>query len=359
MKITISVGCLHPFFYRITASLLVFAVTPVSADHPSAGIGSELAGPINTITPETLPQGKWSASFRTEYISFDEISDTRLSEYSAQGKSAHSTGSLISPALSIAFGMTNDFTIAARLPYVERRNLREAAHGHGDEEEHEEDHHEEGGVENLGDSSGLGDATLYGQYRYLSDPRSRTQGSIIFGIKMPTGDTDEKSREGERFETEHQPGSGSWDPMVGLALSTVLRNVTMGASVLYTHAREGSQHTDLGDGVFYSLAIAHRLGALAQAGGNKGGHHDHSAHSHGGWDAILELNGEWRDKTEIRGNKDNNTGGNQVFASPGVRYTSDAGWAMALSAGIPVIKELNGIQSEPDWRVTGNVGFAF
>ena len=358
MKVTISVRRLCLSLCCVAIYLLLFAVAPASADHPSAGIGSELAGPINTVTPETLPEGKWSASFRTEYISFDEISDTKLTEYSALGKSAHSTGSLISSALSIAFGVTDDFTVAARLPYVERRDLREAAHGDEEEEEHEEEeHHEaEGGVEKLGDSSGIGDATLYGQYRYLNDPDSRTQGAVLFGIKMPTGDTDEKSRHGERFETEHQPGSGSWDPMAGLALSTVLGNVTAGASVLYIHAREGSQHTDLGDGVFYSLALAHRLGASLQ---NGNGHHDHSTHSHAGWDVMLELNGEWRDKLEIHSAEDDNTGGNQVFVSPGIRYTSNAGWAMALSAGVPVVENLNGIQSEPDWRVTGNVGFAF
>jgi hypothetical protein len=356
VKITISVRRLHFSIYHAVALLLLFVVTPASADHPSAGIGSELAGPINTITPETLPHGKWSASFRTEYISFDEISDTKLSEYSAQGRSVHSTGSLVSQALSVAFGLTSDLTIAARLPYVERRNLREAAHGHEGEEDGEDHHAEAGGVEKLGNSSGFGDATLYGQYRYLNDSHSSTQGSMIFGIKMPTGDTDEKSREGERFETEHQPGSGSWDPMVGLALSTVLGNVTLGASVLYIHALEGSQHTDLGDGAFYSLALAHRLGASIKSSVN---HHDHSTHSHGGWDVMLEINGEWRDKADIRGIEDGNTGGNQVFASPGVRYTSDAGWVMALSAGIPVVNGLNGTQSEPDWRVMGNVGFAF
>jgi hypothetical protein len=30
-----------------------------------------------------------------------------------------------------------------------------------------------------------------------------------------------------------------------------------------------------------------------------------------------------------------------------------------MSAGVPVIKNLNGIHNEPDWRVIGNIGFAF
>jgi len=65
------------------------------ADHPSAGIGSGLTGPINTVIPDTLPRGKWSASLRIEYIDFDEISDSALTEFSEQGEDVHSTGSLL------------------------------------------------------------------------------------------------------------------------------------------------------------------------------------------------------------------------------------------------------------------------
>ena len=338
------------------ASLLAGAV---QADHPSAGIGSELAGPINTITPETLPEGRWSASFRTEYISFDEISDAALSRFSEHGESVHSTGSLISSALSVAYGVTNNLTLAARLPYVKRKNLREAAH------EHEEEHHEEEeahaaeveGVEQLGDSSGIGDAVLYGQYRFLNGD-SGMHAATLFGVKLPTGDTDEKTRDGERFEAEHQPGSGSWDPMAGLAVSFPWQKTNIGASLLYALATEGSQDTDLGDGLFYSLSLSHRLGS-GSLNKQASHHHDHSSHNHSGWDLMFELNGEWRDKVDVDGVDDGNTGGNVIFAAPGIRFTAPGGWAASLSAGIPVVENLNGIQSEPEWRVIGNIGFVF
>jgi hypothetical protein len=37
------------------------------------------------------------------------------------------------------------------------------------------------------------------------------------------------------------------------------------------------------------------------------------------WDLILEANGEWKEKQEIRGDKDKNSGGNTIFISPGTR----------------------------------------
>ena len=335
---------------------LLFSAS-VQADHPSPGLGSGMAGPINTLPAETLSEGQWTAGFRTEYLELDDISNTKLSNLSEKGKTAHSTDYLISPSVGVAYGVTDNFMIAGQLPYVKRRGIREAGHhddegGHEEEHEEEEEEHEEGSVEKLGDSEGIGDATLYGQYRFINDASSGLQASVLLGIKMPTGETHEKTKDGERFEAEHQPGSGSWDPLFGLALVKPWNAVSLGASLLYTHATEGSQDTDLGDGIFYGVSLSHRLGT-----GGSHSHHDHGPHAE--WDAVLELNGEWRDKVDIDNADDNNTGGHVLFIAPGVRYGAAGGWAAALSLGVPVINNLNGTQSEPDWRVIGNIGYAF
>jgi len=333
------------------------------SDHPSLGLGSGMAGPINTLPAETLPQGQWVAGFRTEYLELDDVSDSKLARLGDEGKAAHSTDYLLSPSLSVAWGVTENFMLAAQLPYVKRKGIRETAHHHGDEEaheeeEHEEEAHEEGhggedeGVESLGNSEGIGDATLYGQYRFFNNEQNGLQAAVLVGIKTPTGDTHEKTRDGERFEAEHQPGSGSWDPLLGLSVSRPWEQLSLGASLLYSHATEGSQDTDLGDGLFYSVSLAHRLGT-----GGSHAHHNHGPH--GEWDVVLELNGEWRDKVDIDGADDNNTGGHVLFVAPGIRYGATGGWAAALSLGVPVINNLNGTQSEPDWRVIGNVGYAF
>ena len=80
---------------------------------------------------------------------------------------------------------------------------------------------------------------------------------------------------------------------------------------------------------------------------------------HTAWDVILELNGEWHDKVNIDDEDELNTGGNLIQVAPGIRYTADSGWAAAISAGFPVIENLNGHQSKPGWRAIANIGFAF
>ncbi len=283
----------------------------------------------------------------------DELTDEELEAFGESGEEIHSTESLFSTSLGGAFGLTENLTVGFSLPYVSRQDIREAHHD-DDEDEHEEpgeEHHEEEAesVEQLGDSSGLGDLTLYGQYQFWNDSDSDSNSAFIFGIKAPTGSTSELNAEGERFETEHQPGSGSWDTLAGVAYSTRLERVNIDANVLYTFASDGSQNSNLGDVFNYNLALSWRLR------GHETAPHDHvieQAHGHpeSSVDLILELNGDWRDKVEANGHADDNTGGNITYLSIGTRALWGNGWSFSLSAGVPVIESLNGIQSEPESR---------
>jgi len=102
-----------------------------------------------------------------------------------------------------------------------------------------------------------------------------------------------------RFEAEHQPGSGSWDPFIGIAHSRMWGGLSLHGSLLYSLATEGAQDTDLGDSVHYGVAAVYQLSAAEPSHA-----HDHpeAAHIHAAgiaWDAILEINGEWRDELEI------------------------------------------------------------
>ena len=85
------------------------------------------------------------------------------------------------------------------------------------------------------------------------------QGELLTGIKTPTGETGERDEQDELFEAEFQPGSGSWDPMLGLALSQAQGRWSVDGNVLYTMATEGTQHTDLGDRFHYNGAVTFRL----------------------------------------------------------------------------------------------------
>jgi hypothetical protein len=82
--------------------------------------------------------------------------------------------------------------------------------------------------------------------------------ALIAGLKMPTGTTHRRSNEGERLETEHQPGTGSWDPIVGASAGTTAGPLRLTASALYQLSGKGAQHTRLGDRVQAGVALSHR-----------------------------------------------------------------------------------------------------
>jgi len=328
----------------------------VYADHPTLSLEKGSAGPITTISAVPLEQGRFGFSLQQQVIFNDELSDEELTSHSESEEEIHSTDSLFSTSLAGAYGLSDRLTLGFSLPHVSRQDIREAHH---DDEEHDEDspegdeeHHddEEEAVEKLGDSSGMGDLTVYGQYQFLEHSDNGSRAAFLFGIKAPTGSTHEHNAEGERFEAEHQPGSGSWDVLGGLAYSTHLSRAGFDANVLYTFANEGSQNSNLGDVFNYNVALSWRLR------GNEKAAHEHArerAHEHGesSWDLILELNGDWREKVNVRGHSDNNAGGNIAYLSAGTRGLWGNGWSFSLSAGVPVVEDLNGIQSEPETRL--------
>ncbi|MEQ8953788.1 MAG: transporter, partial [Gammaproteobacteria bacterium] len=189
--------------------------------------------------------------------------------------------------------------------------------------------------------------------------------ALMFGVKLPTGDEDETGFQSEIFvrrvdtgvvqdhghgdaghhhqgnllEAHQQPGSGSYDPIVGFAYSRQFASLNMDSSLVYTMTNEGSQQTDQGDSFKYNLALAYPL--------------------NGSLDLVMEVNGEWRDQ-EVRGSAViENSGGSHTYVSPGMRYRFRDGWSASVSYGMPVYENINGFQSEPDKRWIGTLSFSF
>ena len=122
-------------------------------------------------------------------------------------------------------------------------------------------------VDERGDSSGIGDLTLLGQYRFFNNQATRTEAALLLGVKAPTGRTNEYDKLGERFETEFQPGSGSWDGLFGLAFTQRFGAWSFDTNVLYQLVTNGAQETDLGDRFHYNAAVSYRLiGGAGDAG---------------------------------------------------------------------------------------------
>ncbi len=213
---------------------MLAATSPAMSHHPSGTGTSSTGGPIVTIPGTTLQKGGSALYFVFEHMSFDELSDAVLEAAAEKDQHAHSLATLESPALGYSYGLTDRVMVSVQLPYVVRTGIREASHHHdegeeehshaeaGATEEHEhesgEEHEEESETVDRGDTDGIGDLTLFGQYRFYGQ-EAGLQASFLTGLKTPTGKTGERDDQGELFEAEFQPGSGSWDPMLGLALT--------------------------------------------------------------------------------------------------------------------------------------------
>ena len=322
---------------------------PAQADHAALGIGIGNASPISTETAITMPQGRTTVGVRAQYIEFDEFSDSELARLREEDAEAdlHSVESLWQASGIVAHGITDDLTVGVQVPFIFRNNIREPEHGH-------EDDHDAGGeepeIENLGDVEGIGDTTLFGQYRFFHTEENTTHASALFGVKMPTGKTSRRSGSGERLETELQPGTGSWDGLMGLAFTHIFGPFSFDTSVLYSLVTDGAQDTDRGDILSYNAALSYRA-----FGGARTTYMPPTM----SLDFILELNGEWRDKEETHGVVDGNSGGTLLYLSPGVRFLAGSNWNTAFSFGIPIVEGLNGDQSDPDFRVLGSMNFNF
>jgi hypothetical protein len=140
------------------AALLL--ASPAVAHHPS-GVGSSGgAGPIATIPATTLEEGRSAAAVFFEMVKIAPFSDAELKTFAGQHIHAHSLDAILAPTLIYAYGVTNDLTVIGRLPVVTRQDIREGHHSHGPAGNT---------VDERGDSSGIGDLTLLGLYRFYNN----------------------------------------------------------------------------------------------------------------------------------------------------------------------------------------------
>ena len=339
---------------RRHVSLLALALvaTPALADHagPTAlGAG----GGLTVIGPETLSAGKSAIGFRLTFTRPDQRSDAELQSLAGRHIHAHNSDYNLNASLGAAFGVTDRLTLSAELPYVRRDDLREGEHAHVAGQSVNE-------VVQLGTVDGIGDMNLIAKYRLTSGESGGV--ALLAGLKIPTGSTHQRSLDGERLETEHQPGTGSWDPIVGAAAGTTVGPLKLDASALYQFSGKGAQRTRLGDRAQAGIAVSRRFGPPEhhhEAG--HGNEHEHQAaapHGHRSWDAFVEMTGEWEGRQKVDGAIEEASGGKSLWLSPGARFNSAGGLSVAASVGVPAWQRIRASHPENRYRLLLSVSHA-
>lgn len=337
MKLSIKIIFLSIVFLQLTN-------LNVLAHHGGEGIsGVGIAGPIITVPAYTLPKKSGYFDIRSEYINFDSFSNNELINLDKRGEHIHSTGHLFVPSLGLGYGITDNLTVGLRVPYIFRYQLNNV---------------HDGLVTKNGNSIGIGDITFFGQYRFLKNEKHKFQSAILTGLKIPSGVQRTKTNSGSIFEQDSQPGSGSWDPLVGIAVSKRVGKFSIDANGLYKFTNMGARGSNLGDSVSYNLSASHRLIDSGELSLNK--KHLDFFSSKASLDVILELNGNWSQKPiTVFGFKDENHAGNVIYISPGFRLTQNNKWIWTLSTGLPIIDNLNGRQRAPGIRLITGLTRAF
>ena len=329
----------------LLASAFAIYSDVVFADHGSLGFGIGTASPIITQTGITLPAGMWAGGTITQFTSFNNASDATLLDLKnnavdeAHGD-VHTLKSFLQPSVFGAYGITDNWTVGIRLPYMQRFGVR-SPNEDGD------------AVNRLGNPGGFGGVSLFSQYRFFRSTDDLNHLSLVVGLKTPSGATGVQTSQGEKFEAHSQPSGGSWNPSAGFSFTRAMGKVSFDSSILYTVTTRGTQRTDLGDTFEYNVALSYAIVGTAR-------NNLFVDSNNAPWTAVLELNGTWQDRQRTAGlAPEPNSGSNIVYISPGIRYSGGKNWNTALSIGTPIVKDTNGYQTPPDYRITYRLVFSF
>lgn len=277
------------------------------------------AAPIsfNSALPVSADEFVW----RQQVRSLHADDDGRGSERSLRAISAISV---------LGYGASPKLALFAVLPYTDK-SLTMAAIG--------------GRIRR--DSRGVGDATAFARYTFWQrDATAQTFRLAGFGgVTATTGADDATDRYG-RLPPQLQDGSGAWNRLGGLVASYQTLDFEIDGQLGIRDNRTANAF-QAGDETRLDLSSQVRLWPRQMAGGVPGLLY-----------GVLELNGLHRGKDRRAGQRDNDTGGDSVWLSPGLQYITRR-WVLEALVQIPVSQRLHGTALRSDASVTAGVRFVF
>lgn len=220
-----------------------------------------------------------------------------------------------------------DMQVFVEMPYVIRRSLEVDAHSIlGSKQK----------------SQGMGDLHLIGDYRFWKEKNQSL--SVVAGLKFPTGSTREKNTVGARYEVELQPGSGSYDYVLGGIYQVQAGRAAVAANASYVFTSEGAADFEFGDTASVSVYADYLLNPGAKR-----------LRAKAGLDAIFQ----YEQKQEEAGAKIADSGGSNLLMGPVLKLEANDMLELSGSFLYPVYQKLGGVHQELDfmWTLGSRVGF--
>lgn len=289
------------------------------------------AGPIITIPANTLDKNTFVLGFGLTFTDSSRFDYTKLNRLNRKNLHAHSMDSGLNLNLNLSYGITDDFTMSMVLPFVARYGLITTDLGNTIDD---------------GNSMGLGDISFLAKYRLLQSQDENTSFAALLGLKIPSGDTNEENEFSFKLSSDDQPGSGSWDPIMGLSFSQIFKErFFFDSNLLYVLSTPGKQNTIVGDRAMFNLGLSTSFDKLSSKNFKTS--------------IACELNGLWQEKVESYGIKDPNHGGLIISLSPGLKLNYKNKIINNFYLSLPIIQELNGEQSGLNIQLGYNINFLF
>ncbi len=202
--------------------------------------------------------------------------------------------------LELTYGITGDWAAGIDIPYVNTKN------------------------NNVNSSEyGQGDLRLFTKYRFWRKDGPGVQQSMTVAVKIKTDTGDSKV------------SSGTTDSLLGLAYGYESRKWYRWAALRYLFNGENAAGQRRGNKILYDLVAGIRQ------------HQTSYLEPDTVW--LLELNGEYSERNELNSIVLANSGGNEVFVSPGIFWTL-RNFAVKAGVQIPVLSRLNENQQKTDYR---------
>ncbi len=188
-------------------------------------------------------------------------------------------------------------------------------------------------------TSGIGDARLFARYTVLSKngPGRSFRIAPFAGIKLPTGKNQVSDGLGTLPATL-QLGSGSWDPFAGVVATLQTLDYQIDAQASYKLNTEANGFR-FGDELRLDASLQYRLWPSELTGETSGFLY-----------GVLEGNFLYQEKNRNNGATLANSGGTQLFASPGLQYVTRR-WIAEAIVQIPLVQDLNGTALKDNYTV--------
>lgn len=198
-----------------------------------------------------------------------------------------------------------------------------------------------------GDQFGVGDVAFLARYKpFVGHGMESTYIlSLVGGVKLPTGRTDGHDSQGHLLDAHIQLGSGSTDILLGASGFAAVGRTAFIINFLGGFSGTGSNGHQFGNTLNYDATV--RYAILPD---------DFDSPQ---LFATLSLIGELRAHERQDGAVDENSGGNVVYASPGIQLFVTPALTFELSYQQSIIHGLYGQQLGEDYRFVSGIQILF